>query len=325
LPTKKRVEVGKYKSQPNHVLTKTGEVFRFATPEETPAQMGDLLDWYKRNTTDPDVNPVLLAAQFHYKFIRIHPFDDGNGRTARILMNFILMQFGFPPVIIKTEDKENYFSALRQADAGLIEPFVEYIAKNMVRSLEIIIAGANGLSIEEPDDIDKEIALLEQKIRNIGTKIEVVKSKDVLLNIFDDSATRLISAFIKACGNFDEFYATSHFTIWIGAFVYSENYLKNTRSNIDENTTTITLDYSFTAFNQEGFGEFNHKSSIIISFGLTGYSVNPKGSSQIVSKTYNEQLTDEEINAIVKVEKVSHKQLIEKKLAEIQNARKGEV
>ena len=101
-PTKRTIKVGQYKTTPNHVQTKTGEIFRFATPEETPAKMHDLLEWYRAKSSEPDVNAIILAAEFHYRFIRIHPFDDGNGRTARILMNFILMKFGYPPVIIKT-------------------------------------------------------------------------------------------------------------------------------------------------------------------------------------------------------------------------------
>ncbi|MEZ5059240.1 MAG: Fic family protein [Saprospiraceae bacterium] len=122
-PTKKKVNLGSFKTSPNHVKTKTGEIFRFSTPEETPALMTDLINWYREKNQEKDKNPILIAAEFHYKYIRIHPFDDGNGRTARILMNFILMQNGYPPVIIKTEDKENYFATLEQADAGILDPF----------------------------------------------------------------------------------------------------------------------------------------------------------------------------------------------------------
>lgn len=96
-PTTRRIAVGQYKTAPNHVKTKTGEIFRVATPEETPAKMHDLIQWYRKKNEELDVNPILLAAEFHYRFIRIHPFDDGNGRTVRILMNFILMKFNYPP------------------------------------------------------------------------------------------------------------------------------------------------------------------------------------------------------------------------------------
>src|SRR5690606_39754074 len=80
-------------------------------------------------------------------------------------MNFILMKFGYPPVVIKTEDKDNYFFALQQADAGTIEPFINYIATNLVRSLEIMIAGAKGESVEEPDDITKEFIWLKKLLK----------------------------------------------------------------------------------------------------------------------------------------------------------------
>lgn len=141
-PTRRKIEVGKYKTQPNHVITSTGETFYFATPEETPAKMHDLVDWFRAEKENPDMNPVELAALFHYRFIRIHPFDDGNGRVARILMNFILMKFGYPPVIIKTEDKQNYYRVLTLADADQIDPFTAYIASNLADSLDEMLAAA---------------------------------------------------------------------------------------------------------------------------------------------------------------------------------------
>ncbi|MCB9202569.1 MAG: Fic family protein [Flavobacteriales bacterium] len=148
-PTKKWIEVGKYKSSPNHVRTKIGELFYFATPEETPAKMKDLLEWYSQSIQNDEINPIILATEFHYKFIRIHPFDDGNGRTARILMNFILMSYGFPPVVIKTEDKENYFRVLQLADAGNLEPFIDYIVENLTNSLEFMIKSIKEQSLDD--------------------------------------------------------------------------------------------------------------------------------------------------------------------------------
>ncbi|MDR7130975.1 Fic family protein [Algoriphagus sp. 4150] len=205
-PTKRLIKVGQYKSVPNHVLTKTGELFRFATPEETPYQMHDLLEWYRTESAQPDVNPILLAAEFHYKFIRIHPFDDGNGRLARILMNFILIHFGYPPLIIKTEDKSNYFAALRQTHAGIIEPFFEYISSNLIRSLEIMISGAKGEPIEEEDDLDKEITLLKAKLVSDSTsKKPFVRSKSMVLEFYDNSVVPLWKEFITTCSAFDDF------------------------------------------------------------------------------------------------------------------------
>ena len=161
-PTKKMIQVGEYKSSPNHVKTKTGEIFYFASVEETPALMKELIDWYR--SKKDELNPIILASEFHYRFIRIHPFDDGNGRVARLIMNFILIDNDYPPVIIKTEDKENYFSVLRQADSGAIEPFLTYIAENLVASLKLMISGAKGEDIYDAKDALKEFRLLQTEI-----------------------------------------------------------------------------------------------------------------------------------------------------------------
>lgn len=165
----RKIHSGKYKTTPNHVQTVTGEIFYFATPEETPAKMHDLLVWYNNKTQEETANHLLIAAEFHYRFIRIHPFDDGNGRTARILMNFILLFYGYPPVIIKTEDKLNYFAALRLADAGNIESFILYIAENLLRSLNLMISGAKGEEIDD-EDVSEKIHELEQKLKELKKK-----------------------------------------------------------------------------------------------------------------------------------------------------------
>ena len=87
-PSRKKIEIGQYKSTPNSVLLKNGEMHEYASPEETPALMGDLMKWYNENLNV--LTPVQLAAEFHYRFVCIHPFDDGNGRVARLIMNYIL-------------------------------------------------------------------------------------------------------------------------------------------------------------------------------------------------------------------------------------------
>ncbi len=130
---------GMYKQMLNHVRTATGEIFRFAEPFETPAMMWDLIEWYRGERERPDTNPIILATDFHYRFIRIHPFDDGNGRTARILMNFILLSYGYPPAIIKTEEKWEYLYALRQGDIGEMDAFYDYIAQKVEQSLDTML------------------------------------------------------------------------------------------------------------------------------------------------------------------------------------------
>jgi len=313
LPTTKRVEIGKYKSQPNHVLTKTGEIFRFATPEETPIVMGELIEWYRDKSSNSNVNPILLAAEFHYKFIRIHPFDDGNGRTARILMNFILMKYNFPPVIIKTEEKNQYFAALQLADSGIIEAFINYIAGNLVHSLEIMIRGAKGESIEEPDDLDKELALLELRL-NGGNHSR--KSIELLHNLYDNSLVPLFIKFESGCRKFDKFYMKPQFYISIDDYkaVSLLDGIDIVRKKISNNTPELNVGYLFDSFTNSKYGHFNFWSSIDIKFSSTGYFITSKHNPKILEKSYFDQLTEEEIDQMVNTELKFHKDFIEEKI-----------
>jgi Fic family protein len=163
-PTTRTIRVGEYKRTPNHVLTQTGEVFHFASPEETPALMHELIGWYREERKKEKLEPIWLATRFHYDFIRIHPFDDGNGRTARLLMNMILMQYGYPPVVIPTEEKHAYSAVLRQADAGILEPFVTFIARQLQRSLELMLQVIAEKRVPESEDLKKEQNALEEKL-----------------------------------------------------------------------------------------------------------------------------------------------------------------
>lgn len=317
-PTRRKIEVGKYKTQPNHVITVTGETFYLATPEETPAKMHDLLEWFRKEKEKATVNPVILAALFHYHFIRIHPFDDGNSRVARILMNFVLMQFGYPPAIIKTEDKENYYAVLRLADADELEPFIEYIAQNLTRSLETMIRGAKGENIEEPDDLDKELALLERNIRAIGKKIEIQKDKPVVLKIFDNSITPLANEFFVQFRVFDKFYLENHARIILnnkavlGEYDNAPHYAKKElEESPNANFSEIELVYSSNYFNQDGFGHFNYESKLVVYLEQTGYKIADKERKLIYEKLYSEQLSVEEIQSIISDEKRKHIEVIQ--------------
>jgi Fic family protein len=169
-PTTKTIQLGQYKTSPNHVETRTGAIHYYATPEETPAKMQELMMWYRENRDT--LHPLVLAALFHHKFVAIHPFDDGNGRMTRLLTNLLLMQTGFPVIVIKTEEKSAYYGVLSQADAGVTAPLLEFFVERLIRSLEIYLRGVRGEDITEPDDIDKEIALLKA---SADAKRQIVK------------------------------------------------------------------------------------------------------------------------------------------------------
>ena len=184
------VHAGVYKTRPNSVRTVTGELFEYASPEETPALMTDLISWYREEEKSDQYSLAELCALFHYRYIRIHPFEDGNGRIARLMMNYILLRHNYPMIVVKSADKENYLRALTQCDgftgtapsAGAhaelkdIKPFVAYIENCMERALNTCIKAAKGLSIEEDDDFMKGLKILErQKRQDVAAEQSKIK------------------------------------------------------------------------------------------------------------------------------------------------------
>ena len=110
------------------------------TPPEAikvPSKMRSLIQWIKNN--QDELHPVELASIVHHKIVYIHPFFDGNGRTARIAMNIFLMQAGYPLVIILKNDRKKYYSVLDKADKGDHAPLVRFTAQNVERSLNLYL------------------------------------------------------------------------------------------------------------------------------------------------------------------------------------------
>lgn len=100
------IHAGQYKTRPNSVITRYGDRFEYASPEETPGLMADLVDWYNTAEQEGKLSPVELAALFHYRYIRIHPFEDGNGRIARLMVNYILTRHNYPMIVVRSRKKK---------------------------------------------------------------------------------------------------------------------------------------------------------------------------------------------------------------------------
>lgn len=164
-PVKRRIAIGEYKTQPNNVRTSTGEIYYFTPPDQVKSAMGDLIDWYRRQEEE-DEHPIIIAATFHYRFIRIHPFDDGNGRMARLLMNMILIKHGYTVAVVPVEERNQYIGVLEQADkTENLTEFIAYIAACCKYALNLHLKAARGEDIEDVEDIDKEIALFKRSLQ----------------------------------------------------------------------------------------------------------------------------------------------------------------
>ena len=132
----------------------TGTDHKPPTAFDVPIKMQELVEWAKQN--HKKMNIIEFATKMHHKFVHIHPFRDGNGRTGRLLMNIFLMHFGYPLVIIQKNDQKKYYRVLQMADNGNCKPLVQFIAQTTLRSLNIYLD-----TLTPSKDKEKYISLFE--------------------------------------------------------------------------------------------------------------------------------------------------------------------
>ena len=102
-----QIVAGEYKKNPNRVINPDGSIHKFVNPIQVAQEMEELIDWINDQNGKRDA--IIVAALAHYNFVRIHPFGDGNGRGARILMNLILMKSGMIPAVVQKEKQASIF------------------------------------------------------------------------------------------------------------------------------------------------------------------------------------------------------------------------
>lgn len=209
------IHAGIYKTRPNSVITVTGERFEYASPEETPALMTDLVEWYNAEEQKGALSPIELATVLHYRYIRIHPFEDGNGRMARLLVNYILTRHHYPMIVVKSHDKDRYLTALNRCDVQVgstpsmgahaeleqLKPFVDYMTQCLEAALTISIKAAKGENINEADDWKKNLKLKYRDKLNKPAVTEEFVNKILeqdyqsLLNNIDSELSEFYSIF----------------------------------------------------------------------------------------------------------------------------------
>lgn len=117
-----------------------GSFLPFASPDEVPGRMARFLQDLNANLHIPQTAIAALPAAQQRAFVTIHPFDDGNGRMARLLLNFTVQARGFPALVIEEKAREVYMDALRLADSGDLGPLRDLLAPRLQRALAFGIA-----------------------------------------------------------------------------------------------------------------------------------------------------------------------------------------
>lgn len=175
---------GHYRSLPVRI---SGSAVTLPNPRKVPELMTDFVRWLR---TVKELHPVNLAAEAHYRLVTIHPFVDGNGRTARLLMNLLLLMQGYPPAIIRTRDRLSYITALEKAQlGGTIGDYLKLMIVAAERSLDIYLKAISG-ETDESVDSDRLLKIGElAKLAGVNNSTIRHWTKEGILKVSETTKT----------------------------------------------------------------------------------------------------------------------------------------
>ena len=146
---------GQYRSLPVYI---TGATHRPPDAWQVPHRMSEWGDWLDDSALS--LHTIERAALAHHRLVSIHPFIDGNGRTARLVMNLLLMREGYPPTIIMQTNRRQYYRILAQADEKNETPLVNFVGRAVERSLTLYLDACTPRTVA-PSSKDEWIPLRE--------------------------------------------------------------------------------------------------------------------------------------------------------------------
>ena len=156
-------------------------------PVKVPDLMEEFSSWFQN---PGKLHPVEIAAEAHYRLVTIHPFSDGNGRTARLLMNLLLLREGYPPALIRTRDRLRYLQSLEEAQlGGSKEKFYRLIQDAVKRSFDIYLKAVSG--DDRPREPEKPLLKIGQIAKQSGQTVPTIRHwvKSGLIDVTDVTAS----------------------------------------------------------------------------------------------------------------------------------------
>ena len=175
-----RIELlkGEFKRNPNNPV-RDGIVYSYCPPEQVASEMEQLISIF--NTELGNAHVLVKAAFLHHAFVQIHPFQDGNGRIARLLTSFVLIREGLFPFSMDRDDRNRYIDALEQADKYEYQPLVDIISANQIASIERALNWQTVISTAGYDSI---LNTFEKKLQEYHIAETVQRNNRVRSNLF---------------------------------------------------------------------------------------------------------------------------------------------
>jgi len=298
-----KVNPGHWKTVPNYLYSSTGERIDFAAPEDVPKLMNSLINWLNNHIDPPkrkkkkyDLHPLLITAGFHTQFIKIHPFGDGNGRMARILTNLILMLCGYLPTIVKLDDRVDYYTSINTSSLDSPENLAIFLGQAAIESLELAIKAAKGEPIEKEDDLDKELKLIEQKLKSqtINTPL---KSVDRVFEIIAKNSFPFFDKLILKLSKFDDLFESVSKTIYLNGDSNNKPTAESKKDILELVTKTdvnnLFISYSFKELKNNRV-QVGLTATLKFEFQRGGYIISDNMTNQKKSMNYNQSVSIEE-------------------------------
>jgi fido (protein-threonine AMPylation protein) len=189
--TKIRLLKGKFKERENNPTRDDGTIIIYCPVEHVASEMDKLVSLFN-SAEQNNVHPIIITSWFHHAFSAIHPFQDGNGRVARLLSSLILIKHGlFPFTVLREEAKVKYIDALEKADNGEPQPLVTYFAEVQKRHIE------KALNIKEvsSSSFDEVTEIFSGKLKKWQQK--KIAEKETLLDAARMKVFEFCSSYLK--------------------------------------------------------------------------------------------------------------------------------
>jgi len=187
------VNAGQYRSVEVKI---TGSEFSTEPPESIPSAMASWSAWLRKAQEEQhEATPLEIAAAAHTWFVQIHPFIDGNGRTARILLNLLLMRGGYPIAVISKEDRFRYYEALETSQTGQLTPFLSLMIESVEEALEEWEAAAKE-TVERREAVTEMAQMLAAPQRN--RRISEFAVFEAAMNLLKEQFERFITELAEA-------------------------------------------------------------------------------------------------------------------------------
>ena len=184
---------GRYRCVPVRI---SGSLVVLPNPLKVPDLMAQFVKWLQQSSNS-NLHPVELAVEAHYRLVTIHPFVDGNGRTARLLMNMILLMSGYPFAIIRKQDRLAYIGSLEKAQrGGSKEDYLKIILQAVKTSLNIYLKAVKGKTVtigaeDKGDDKKDKLLKIGELAKQVGESNSTIRhwTKKGLLEVAEVTKT----------------------------------------------------------------------------------------------------------------------------------------